>query len=114
MKSMKKFIPLVCCIVVGLFFAQPALAEVPTDAYAKVTLHAVQTGSYNGQDDTRLLCSATNGAFTNTWLIVERDSAKMVAAGALTAFSLGWDVIIKIIPFGTGGYRVEQLRVVAP
>ena len=114
MKSVKMFFAIVCCIGTILLSVQPVFSAVPTNAYATVTLLAIQTGSYNGVEDTRLLCTATNGDFTETWLIVQPESAKMVAAGALTAFSLGWDVIIKIVPYGTGGYRIEQLRVVAP
>ena len=113
MRSMKKFIPLACFIVVGLFFVQPALADVPTSAWVEAELLQIQTGLNNGQSDTRLLCTAVNGAFSNTWLIVYPDAAKMVAAGALTAFSLGYNVWIYIVPYGTG-YRVEKLRVVMP
>ena len=78
-----------------------------------VEMHQVQTGVQNGELDTRILCSATNGAFTNVWLIVDRDAANMVAAGALTAYSLGHNVQIRIVPFGSG-YRIEKLRVIAP
>jgi hypothetical protein len=99
--------------VVGLFFVQPALADVTTNVWVEVELLMVQTGMQDGQEDTRLLCTATDGSFTETWLIVDRDAAKMVAAGALTAFSLGYNVVIRIVPYGSG-YRVEKLRVVSP
>nr|WP_320010998.1 hypothetical protein [uncultured Desulfobulbus sp.] len=90
-----------------------ALAAVETNVWVEVELLQVQTGVYNGASDTRLLCTATNGAFENTWLIVDSTAASMVAAGALTAYSLGHSVVIKIVPYGTG-YRVSNLRVVQP
>lgn len=114
MRLMRKFIPLVCCIVVGLFFVQPALADVTTNVWVEVELLAVQTGMQYGLEDTRILCTAVNGAFANTWLIVDRPAAKMVAAGALTAFSLGYNCVIYIVPYGGTSYRVEKLRVIAP
>jgi hypothetical protein len=45
-----------------------------------------------GEKDSRILCTATKSVFSNTWLIVDQGTAKMVAAGALTAFSLGYNV----------------------
>jgi hypothetical protein len=100
-------------MVVSLFLVQSVLAVVPTDVWVMVELHQVQTGLQDGQSDTRLLCSSLDGSFSNTWLIVDRDAANMVAATALTAFSLGYNVNIRIVTYGTG-YRVEKIRVIAP
>ena len=88
-----------------------AIAAVETNVWVEVELHQVQTGVNNGELDTRLLCTATGGEFENTWLIVDSTAASMVAAGALTAYSLGHNVSIKIVPYGTG-YRVSNLRVI--
>ena len=114
MRLMRKFYPVVCIMVVGLFLVQPALAEVPTDAWVEVELLSVQTGMQNNQEDTRLLCTAVDGSFSNTWLIVDRDAANMVAATALTAFSLGYNVRIRIVSFGEGGFRIEKVRALKP
>lgn len=104
-----------CFIVLSLLCVQPLMAQtIPTDVWVEVVLEQIQTGVQNGEQDTRLLCTATDGSFTSTWLIVDRTAANMVAAGALTAYSLGHNVVIRIVPFGTGSYRVEKLRVVAP
>lgn len=80
--------------MVSLFIVQPALSDVNTNVWVEVELHSVQTGMNNGQEDTRRLCSAIDGSFSNTWLIVDQDAANMVAAGALTAYSLGHNVQI--------------------
>ena len=102
-------------IVLSLLCVQPLFAQtIPTNVWVEVELLMIQTGVQNGEQDTRLLCTATNGAFSDTWLIVDRTAANMVAAGALTAYSLGHNVVIRIVPFGTGSYRVEKLRVVQP
>ena len=79
----------------------------------EVELLQIQTGMESGQEDTRLLCTAVDNSFTNTWLIVDRDAANMVAATALTAFSLGYNVRIRIVTFGSG-YRVEKIRAIKP
>ena len=113
MRSIKKFSTVAWCIVASLLFIQPALADVPTDAWVEVELLQIQTGVNSGEQDTRLLCSAIDESFSDTWLIVDQGAANMVAAGALTALSLGYNVVIRIVSFGTG-FRVEKLRVVAP
>jgi hypothetical protein len=113
MRTIRKFSPVVCAMVVCLFLVQPALADVPTDVWVEVELLSVQTGMQGDLEDTRLLCTATDESFENTWLIVDRDAANMVAATALTAFSLGYNVRIRIVTFGTG-FRVEKIRVLQP
>jgi hypothetical protein len=45
-----------------------------------------------GEKDIRILCAATNSAFSNTWLIVDQDTVKIGAASTLNAFSLGYNV----------------------
>jgi hypothetical protein len=115
MRSIKTFNLAACLIVLSLLCVQPLFAQtIPTDVWVEVELLQVQTGVQNGEQDTRLLCTAVDGTFSETWLIVDRTAANMVAAGALTAYSLGHNVVIRIVPFGTGSYRVEKLRVVAP
>lgn len=42
--------------------------------------------------DTRILYAATDRAFSNTWLIVDQGTVKMVAASMLNAFSPGYNV----------------------
>jgi len=113
MRSIRKFSLVACCIVVSLFFVQPTLADVTTNVWVEVEMHQIQTGVQAGEQDTRLLCSATDGSFSNTWLIVDRTAANMVAAGALTAHSLSQKVVIRIVTFGSG-FRIEKLRIVAP
>jgi hypothetical protein len=113
MRSIRKFSPVALCIVVSLFIVHPVLADVGTDVWVEVELLQVQTGMNNGALDTRLLCTAIDGSFSNTWLIVLPEAANMVAAGALTAYSLGHNVSIRIISHGTG-FRVEKLRIIQP
>jgi hypothetical protein len=114
MRAITKYSLVACCILVSLFVVQSVLAEVGTDVWVEVELEQVQTGVYNGANDTRILCTATDGSFSSTWLIVDSTAANMVAAGALTAFSLGSNVSIKIVPYGTGSYRVSNLRAIRP
>lgn len=99
-------------IVASLYFVQTSVADVTTDVWVNCELLQIQTGLNNGADDTRLLLTALDGSFTETWLIVDADAAKMVAASALTAFALNYNIWVRIVPYGTG-YRVEKCRVVA-
>ena len=98
-----------------LFCAQNASAQVEP-MWVTCTLSQIQTGVFDqigSAEDTRIMATATNGAFTDTWLIIDPVAAKMVAAGALTAISLQSQVVIKILSCGENCFRVTALRVVA-
>lgn len=115
MRSIRNLTLVACFMILSLLCAPPLLAqEIPTDVWVEVELLQIQTGTQDGEQDTRLNCTAIDGSFSETWLIVDRTAANMVAASALTAFSLGYNVNIRIVPFGEGSYRVEKLRVVSP
>jgi hypothetical protein len=106
----KMFMIFGCCVLACFLFARVASAQIQTNVWVDCALHIIQTGIEGGEEDTRLYLSARNGAFTNTWLIVDRSAAKMVAATALTAYSLGNDIRVRIVPYGTG-YRVNAVRI---
>jgi hypothetical protein len=99
-----------CCLMAYMLLSSTAVAQVPTNVWVDCNLHIIQTGMQDGQEDTRMFLSAINGAFTNTWLIVDRSAAKMVAATALTAYSLGKDIRVRIVPYGSG-YRIDAVRI---
>ena len=97
-------------ILISLLSNRTAIAGVTTNVWVDCSLNIIQTGVLNGESDTRLNVSATNSAFSDTWLIVEATAAKMVAATALTAYSLDKDIRIHIVPHGTG-YRIDAVRI---
>lgn len=96
-----------------LITSHSAIADVEANVWVEVRLLQVQTGAANGAQDTRLLCTATNGSFENTWLIVDSSAANLVAAGALTAYTLQHDVVVRIVAYGTG-FRVKNIRIIQP
>lgn len=113
MKILRSVTLMLLISVFILISSQPAMSDVTANVWVEVELLQVQTGVFNGSEDTRILCTATNGSFENTWLIVDANAANMVAAGALTAYSLGHRVVIRVVAYGTG-FRVSNLRVVQP
>ena len=115
MRFIKKHYTVAFCLVYSLLCVQPLLAQdVPTNVWVEVVLEQVQVGVHNSSQDTRLLCTAVDNSFTSTWLVVDRTAANIVAGGALTAYALGHNAVIYIAPYGTDGYRVPKLRIVAP
>lgn len=110
MKKSKLWFMVGCCLMTFMFFSSTSVAEVPTNVWVDCEIHIIQTGMHEGKEDTRMYLSAMNQVFTNTWLIVDQSAAKMVAATALTAYSLGKDIRVRIIPFGTG-YRIDAVRI---
>ena len=97
-------------ILISLISNRTAIADVTPNVWVDCTVQIIETGLVNGVEGARLQATATNGSFSATWLIVEESAVKMVAATALTAYSLDRNIRVHIIPYGTG-YRIDAVRI---
>lgn len=110
MKLPKLIQALLLSLTVGLFCVSVAHADVTADVWVECSIDQVQTGMKNGNPDTRMMLTAIDGSFTETWLIVSTEAANMVAATALTAYTLEQNLRVHIIAQGTG-FRIDAVRV---